>query len=62
MGTEITTMEMQFRRERDDLFYRERAVDHALVLLKQNGQNASAQNLVHNANVLYNFIKGTPNE
>jgi len=61
-NTEITTMEMQFRRERDDLFYRERAVDHALILMKQNKQHESVGELIHNANVIYNFIKGKSNE
>jgi predicted S18 family serine protease len=62
MDTEITTMELQFRKERDELYYRERAVDQALVLMKQNRDSASAESLVHNANVLYNFIKGNSNE
>ena len=50
--------ELQFRKERDDLFYRERAVDHALILMKQNKQHESVGELIHNANVIYNFIKG----
>ena len=50
--------ELQFRRERDDLFYRERAVDHALILMKQNKQHESVGELIYNANVIYNFIKG----
>jgi hypothetical protein len=54
--------ELMFRMERDQMYYRERAVDHALELNKQNGQNASAESLVHNANAIYNFIKGKSNE
>lgn len=54
--------ELQFRKERDDLFYRERAVDHALILMKQNKQHESVAELIHNANVIYNFIKGKSNE
>ena len=50
--------ELQFRKERDDLFYRERAVDHALILMKQNKQHESVGELIYNANVIYNFIKG----
>ena len=62
MDTEITTLELQFRRERDEMFYRERAVDHALELNKQNKQYVSVEELVHNANVFFNFIKGKSNE
>ena len=62
MDTEITTMELQFRKERDEMFYRERAVDHALILMKQNKQHESVGELIHNANVIYNFIKGKSNE
>ena len=62
MDTEITTMELQFRKERDELYYRERAVDHALILMKQNKQHESVGELIHNANVIYNFIKGKSNE
>jgi hypothetical protein len=54
--------ELMFRMERDQMYYRERAVDHALILMKQNRDTASAESLVHNANVLYNFIKGKSNE
>ena len=54
--------ELQFRKERDDLFYRERAVDHALILMKQNKQHESVGELIHNANVIYNFIKVKSNE
>jgi hypothetical protein len=54
--------ELMFRKERDDLFYRERAVDHALILMKQNKQHESVGELIHNANVIYNFIKGKSNE
>jgi hypothetical protein len=53
---------LAYQKERDQMFYRERAVDQALVLMKQNRDSASAESLVHNANVIYNFIKGTPNE
>jgi hypothetical protein len=54
--------ELMFRMERDQMYYRERAVDHALELNKQNKQYVSVEELVHNANVFFNFIKGTPNE
>ena len=50
--------ELQFRKERDDLFYRERAVEHALELNSQTKQYTSVEQLMHNANVIYNFIKG----
>jgi len=62
-GTEITTMELQFRRERDKMFYRERAVDQALTQMKQSKYyEGSVEELLFNANAIYNFIKGTPNE
>jgi hypothetical protein len=61
-NTEITTMELQFRKERDEMFYRERAVDQALELNKQTKQYTSVEQLMHNANVIYNFIKGKSNE
>jgi hypothetical protein len=54
--------ELEFRRERDEMFYRERAVDQALVLMKQNKYSESVSDLIHNANVIYNFIKGKSNE
>jgi hypothetical protein len=54
--------ELQFRKERDDLFYRERAVEHALELNSQTKQYTSVEQLMHNANVIYNFIKGKSNE
>jgi predicted nucleotide-binding protein (sugar kinase/HSP70/actin superfamily) len=54
--------ELMFRMERDQMYYRERAVDHALELNKQNEQNASVESLMHNANAIYNFIKGKSNE
>jgi len=50
------------QQERDRMFYRERAVDHALILMKQNEDSQSVAELVGNADVIYNFIKGTPNE
>ena len=40
----------------------ERAVDHALELNKQTKQHESVGELIHNANVIYNFIKGKSNE
>jgi hypothetical protein len=63
MDTEITTMELQFRRERDEMFYRERAVDQAITLMKKSALfEGSVEELLFNANAIYNFIKGTPNE
>jgi hypothetical protein len=62
MSTEITTLEMQFRRERDELFYRERAVDQALTLMKRGVLTKEVEDLLHNANAIYNFIKGKSNE
>jgi len=54
--------ELMFRMERDQMYYRERAVDHALELNKQNEQYVSVEDLLHNANAIYNFIKGKSNE
>ena len=49
--------------ERDKMFYRERAVELALTLQKQNRESHwSVNDLVENANVIYCFIKGNPNE
>jgi len=63
MDTEITTMELQFRKERDEMFYRERAVDQALAQMKQSRYSeGSVDELLFNANAIYNFIKGNPNE
>ena len=62
-NTEITTIEMQFRRERDEMFYRERAVDQAITLMKKSAfYEGSVEELLFNANVIYNFIKGKSNE
>jgi hypothetical protein len=62
-NTEITTIEMQFRRERDEMFYRERAVDQALTQMKQSKYpEGSVEELLFNANAIYNFIKGKSNE
>jgi hypothetical protein len=56
-------MELQFRRERDEMFYRERAVDQAITLMKKSALfEGSVEELLFNANAIYNFIKGTPNE
>lgn len=55
--------ELAYRKERDEMFYRERAVDQALVLMKQNKYSeGSVEELLFNANAIYNFIKGNPNE
>lgn len=55
--------ELEFRRERDEMFYRERAVDQALVLMKDNVlYEGSMEELLFNANALYNFFKGNLNE
>jgi hypothetical protein len=54
--------ELMFRKERDQMYYRERAVDHALELNKQSKQYTSVSELMYNANVIYNFIKGKSNE
>ena len=63
MDTEITTMELQFRRGRDEMFYRERAVDQALTQMKQSKYpEGSVEELLFNANAIYNFIKGKSNE
>jgi hypothetical protein len=50
--------ELAYQKERDEMFYRERAVDQALVLMKQNKYSESVAELINNANVIYNFIKG----
>ena len=58
-----TAEELAYRKERDEVYYRERAVDHALVLMKQNKYSeASVEELMFNANAILNFYKGTPNE
>ena len=63
MDTEIATLELEHQKERDEMFYRERAVDQALVLMKQNKySDGSVEELLFNANAIYNFIKGTSNE
>lgn len=55
--------ELAYRKERDEMYYRERAVDHALVLMKQNKYSeASVEELMFNANAILNFYKGTSNE
>jgi predicted nucleotide-binding protein (sugar kinase/HSP70/actin superfamily) len=54
--------ELMFRKERDEMYYRERAVDQALELNKQNEQYVSVEDILHNANAIYNFIKGKSNE
>jgi hypothetical protein len=55
--------ELAFRRERDEMFYRERAVDQALTQMKQSKYSeGSVEDLLHNANAIYNFIKGKSNE
>jgi hypothetical protein len=55
--------ELMFRMERDEMFYRERAVDQALVLMKDNVlYEGSIEELLFNANAIYNFIKGKSNE
>ena len=53
---------LAYQKERDELYYRERAVEHALELNKQSKQNLSVEWLVHNANVIYSFYKGNSNE
>lgn len=55
--------ELEFRRERDEMFYRERAVDQALTQMKQSKYTeGSVEELLFNANAIYNFIKGKSNE
>ena len=55
--------ELMFRKERDQMYYRERAVDQALVLMKDNVlYEGSIEELLFNANAIYNFIKGKSNE
>ena len=53
---------LAYQKERDEMYYRERAVDHALELVKQNKQIVSVEALVNNANAIYRFYKGTSNE
>lgn len=57
-----TPEELAYQKERDELYYRERAVEHALELSKQNKQHQSVAELVYNANVIYSFYKGNSNE
>lgn len=55
--------ELMFRKERDEMYYRERAVDHALTQMKQSKYSeGSVEELLFNANAIYNFIKGKSNE
>ena len=55
--------ELAYQKERDEMYYRERAVDHALVLMKQNKySDGSVEELIFNANAILNFYKGTSNE
>jgi hypothetical protein len=56
-------MELAYRKGRDDMYYRERAVEHALELQKQNkAANWRVEELLYNANVIYSFYKGNSNE
>lgn len=58
-----TAEELAYRKERDEMYYRERAVDHALILMKQNKYSeSSVEELIFNANAIFNFFKGNPNE
>ncbi len=51
------------QKERDRMYYRERAVEHALELHKQNKAAPwSVEELVHYANVINDFYKGNSNE
>ena len=55
--------ELEFRRERDEMFYRERAVDQALTQMKQSKYSeGSVEELLFNANAIYTVIKGKSNE
>ena len=54
--------ELMFRKERDEMYYRERAVDHALTQMKQSKYSEGVEELLFNANAIYNFIKGKSNE
>lgn len=50
---------LAYQKERDDMYYRERAVEHALELNKQQlKQQSSVEELVNNANAIYCFYKG----
>ena len=53
---------LAYQMGRDELYYRERAVEHALELTKQNKQHKAVEELILNANVIYSFIKGNSNE
>ena len=53
-----TPEELAYQKERDEMYYRERAVEHALELTKQNKQHQSVEGLITNANVIYSFYKG----
>ena len=57
-----TPEELAYQKERDEMYYRERAVEHALELLKQSKQPESVGTLIFNANVIYSFYKGNSNE
>ena len=59
----MTDLELEYQKVRDEMYYRERAVEHALELHKQNkAEPWSAEALTHYANVIYCFYKGNPNE
>ena len=54
---------LAYQKVRDEMYYRERAVDHALELHKQNKAAPwSAEELIYYANAIYRFYKGTSNE
>ena len=48
-----TPEELAYQKARDEMYYRERAVEHALELSKQNKQHESVEGLIYNANVIY---------
>ena len=55
-----TPEELAYQKERDEMYYRERAVEHALNLQKQNkADHWPVETLVENANAIYCFYKGT---
>ena len=59
----MTDLELQYQKVRDEMYYRERAVEHALELHKQNkAASWSAEELTYYANVIFNFYKGNSNE
>ena len=53
-----TPEELAYQKERDEMYYRERAVEHALELNKLTKEKWSIIDLTTYANVLFSFYKG----